>query len=223
MRANEFIIEYKSENAINAIIRTYGQKITDKLASDLQNPSDLVVDCGTDKTIELTESVWDDILFPVLSLQVGGTAPTLSTFQGNIKQYTFAINDICYGCVEIPHTYKEGTNLDAHVHIVTNGAESGVEARYELEYWFVDMGEASTTTTVITSADYTLTNADGQHEYIDLGDITGTNFKIGALLAFQLKRVALVDGSNPSSDPFVLSVGFHHQLDTMGSRQETAK
>ena len=38
MRAKEFIIEYKSEAAINAIMNTFGNKLQQKLTQDLQIP-----------------------------------------------------------------------------------------------------------------------------------------------------------------------------------------
>ena len=166
---------------------------------------------------------WDDIYIPMAITKLGVTAPSWDSFHGNLSQYTFAINDYVQGSFELLHNYKEGSNLDIHVHIATNGAEASKEARYSFEYWMADMNEASTTTTTITSADKALTNADGHHEYVDLGDISGTGMKIGAIVCFLLKRVALVDGDDPTSDPFVMSVGCHYQIDSMGSSTETVK
>lgn len=191
--------------------------------TDLVAASDLNIDCGTSKTLELQTSVWDDIFLPIAITKPGGTAPSWTGFFGNLSQYTFAINDYVEGSFELKHNYKEGTDLDVHVHVVTQGAEAGVEVRYSFEYWIADIGEASAGTTTITSDDYTLTNANGHHEYIDIGDISGAGYKIGAVVCFLFKRVALVGGSDPSSDPFVVSIGAHYEIDTMGSRQETVK
>jgi len=167
--------------------------------------------------------VWNDIILPIFVTKLGSTAPTWAAFHGNLKQFTFAIDDFVQGSFEIPHDYKEGTDLDVHVHIATNGAEASKEARYSFEYWLADMGEASASTATLTCDDYPLTNANGHHEYIDIGDISGSGVKIGAIVAFLFKRVGLADGDSPSADPFVLSVGVHYQIDTIGSRQETAK
>ena len=38
MRAKEFLIEYKSEAAINAILTKFGDQITNKLVTDLKQP-----------------------------------------------------------------------------------------------------------------------------------------------------------------------------------------
>ena len=178
-----------------------------------------------DGTLEFngTATVFDDLLLPITITKLGVTAPSWTSFFGNLSQYTFAVDDYVEGSIELLHGYKEGSNLDVHLHIVTQGAEASVEVNYSFEYWIADMGEASTGTTTISSGDYTLTNADGHHEYIDIGDITGTGFKIGAVICFVLTRIDLVDGSDPASDPFVVSVGIHYEQDTIGSRTETAK
>lgn len=181
-----------------------------------------VGDDGTPKLVG-DATVYDDIFLPIAVTKPGGTAPSWDSFHGNLSQYTFAINDYVEGAFELKHGYTEGSNLNIHVHIVTNGAEASKEARYSFEYWIADMNEASTTTTTITSADANLTNADGHHQYVDIGDIDGTNFKIGAIVCFLFKRVALVDGDNPTADPFVVSIGFHYNIDAMGSKTETTK
>lgn len=178
-----------------------------------------------DGTVEFNGDavVYDDIYIPISISKLGATAPTWAAFHGNLKQYTFAINDFVEGSFELKHTYKEGTDIDIHAHIVTNGAEASKEVRFSFEYWIADMGEASTSTATLTSADYVLTNADGHHEYIDIGDISGAGFGIGAIVCFLFKRVALADGDSPAADPFVVSIGAHYQIDTMGSREETSK
>jgi len=168
-------------------------------------------------------TVFDDIILPMSITKKGVTAPTWTAFHGNLSQYTFAIGDYVQGSFELLHGYKEGSDIEFHVHIITNGAEASKEVNYELEYWIADMGEASTSTTVVSSGDYALTNADGHHEYIDIDDITGTGLKIGAVICFLFKRIAIVDGTEPTADPFVVSLGIHYEKDTIGSRQETVK
>jgi len=189
----------------------------------INDAGDTLLTCPAEKTFLLGVSVYDDIYLSISVTKPGGTAPTWAPFHGNLKQYTFAIDDYVEGSFELKHDYKEGTDLNIHCHIVTNGAEASKEARYSFEYWMADMGEASVTTATLTSADKALTNADGHHEYIDIGDISGTGVAIGAMVGFLFKRVALADGTGPTADPFVLSVGCHYQIDTLGSRTETSK
>jgi len=168
-------------------------------------------------------AVWDDLVMPISITKLGASAPAWTSFFGNLSQYTFDVDDYVEGAVELLHGYKQGTNLEVHAHIVTQGAEASKEARYTFEYWVANMNAASTSTETLDSQDVALTNANGHHQYVDLGSIDGTSLQIGAIVCFMFKRVALADGGDPTSDPFVVSVGIHIEHDTAGSRSETAK
>ena len=62
---------------------------TDEVAA-----SDLKVDCGTNKTIELVETVWEDLQFSVSGAKVpAANAPTWEALTANHKAYSFDVND----------------------------------------------------------------------------------------------------------------------------------
>ena len=197
------------------------------LRTDLVAASDLNVDCGTDKTIELIETVYDDIYMPLAGAKVpASNAPTWATFDTNLNSYTFSLNDyVDLATAEILHRYKEGTNIDIHVHFITNGANDGTErkVKYQVFYSWGDEGEvmpaeanANAEETIVAS------EADKTHHYLDIAAVTGTNYKIGSLLKVRLKRIAGT-GTEPANDPFVEMVGVHYQVNTMGSRQKLVK
>lgn len=167
--------------------------------------------------------LWDDVFLPLAVTKLGSTAPTWSPFFGNLSRYKFAINDFVEGDFEIPHDYCEGTDLKPHCHVVTSGAETGMEVRYSLECWMANMGSASITTSTPTSADLALPTAQGHHFYYSLGTISGAGLSIGALVSFLFKRIALTSGSNPVNNPFVVQVGVHYLKDRSGSKTESSK
>jgi hypothetical protein len=143
-------------------------------------------------------------------------------------EYTFAINDYIHlPSGEIAHSYKEGSDITLHVHIVLDGSDVGdTDVNYEIEYTIGDKNEVMSAAAIITSGDYTITGglADRMHLYIPVGTIVGTNLLIQASLKMRFRRIALVGGGNaPSNDPFVTMVGVHIEEDTVGSRTETAK
>lgn len=190
-------------------------------------PSDLEVSCGTDKTIILAETVWDELPpTPIISAKLGLTAPTLATFVGNVEQYTFdATNDYIIGATELTHTWKEGTNIYPHIHWATNGVDAGeTGVKWSLEYTIGDTSEvfAGAATTVV-DATIPASTTDRTH-YLSTFDtvITGTNYRIGAYICWQLRRVASAK-SAPAADPFAIAIGFHVEVDTMGSRTISAK
>lgn len=152
--------------------------------------------------------------------------PTWTTFTTNLNSYTFAINDyVDISTAEILHDYKEGTDLGLHLHIVTNGLNDATarKAKYTVYYSWGDTDEVMSAEGSLT-AEVTITAnlADKTHLYLDIGDVTGTNYKIGSLLKMRVKRIAGT-GTEPAVDPFVEQVGIHYQIDTIGSREETVK
>jgi hypothetical protein len=64
--------------------------------------------------------------------------------------------------------------------------------------------------------------ADKTHLYLTLGNITGTNYKIGAAIKLRVKRIAST-GTEPANDPFLAMVGLHYQIDAIGSSSQTSK
>ena len=100
--------------------------------------------------------------------------------------------------------------------------------RYEIEYSIANGDGAGTylyafpSTTVVDSGDVLIpaSTATRSHAITSLGaDISGTGKKIGGYITFRFRRIALAGaGSAPTADPFCLAVGFHHEIDTVGSR-----
>lgn len=176
-----------------------------------------------------TATVWNDIFFPMSVGRIGGAnQPSWDAFQGNTFEYTFAINDyINLASQEISHSYKEGSDIKLHVHIVLNGSDVGdTVVNYEVEYTIGDIDEVMSAAAIVTSGDQTITGgtADRTHLFLEIGTIDGTNLKAQAALKIRFRRIALVGGGNaPSNDPFVLMAGAHIEEDTVGSRTEHAK
>ncbi len=192
------------------------------------NPSDLDIDCGTEKTLELIEPVWNDYTSPIISTKPGATAPTFTTFLGNLKQYTFGVNDEVHGTMEILHGYKEGTDFDMHIHWATNGTDgTDRKVKWELEYTIQNSedgvdGVFPTPTVVSGETTIDANTASKSNVYTDIATIDGTDIKMGAILCFRLRRISST-GTEPTSDPFGLQLGMHYQINTMGSRQELVK
>ena len=189
----------------------------------------LAVSATGDLSFVGSATVWNDIYFPMSSGRIGGAnQPTWGAFQGNIYEYTFAINDYIHlPSGEILHSYKEGSDLKIHVHIVTNGTEGiDTQVNYEVEYTIGDIDEVMSAATVITSGNSTIASGttDRTHKRIEVGTITGTNLKTMATIKIRFRRIARVGGTaDPAADPFVTMIGIHIEEDTVGSRTEDAK
>ena len=192
-------------------------------------PSDLVVACGADKTLVLTETVWDELPpTPITAAKLGSTAPTLTTFVSDIEQYTFdAANDYVIGATEITHKWKEGSEIHAHVHWATNGLEVAAKGvKWQLSWCIGDLGGAFSAQTVsVIDVEIPGSTTDRTHFLNHFAPIVdGAVYKIDTYILWRLERIATAHGGGePAADPFGLAVGFHAEHDTIGSRGITTK
>lgn len=165
--------------------------------------------------------VYNDIQYSI-STGRGGSVnhPEWTTFVGNLSEYTFAIGDyIDLGSQELPHSYKDGTDLEIHLHYATNGVNiTDRVVGWEVEYSLANRNQAFPTP-VVVSADSTITanTADRTQKYVSIGIISGASLAFGAQLKMRLRRIATT-GTAPTANPFALQIGVHYVTDTIGSR-----
>jgi hypothetical protein len=197
--------------------------------TSLVTASDLQISCGTDKTIVLNESVWDDLQF----LISGGKIPPSNypdwdtSFTTNTGEYKFEVNDyIDLAGNEMPHTYKQGTTIKPHLHLALDGANSSGSdqyAKFTLYIAYADANEVWTETSKTAEITIPTGTADLTHLFLDMGDLTFTNQLIGCQIKLRLKRIAATGGTEYPNHIFVTQVGIHHEIDTMGSRGVATK
>ena len=205
------------------------------LRTDLVAASDLNVDCGANKTLELQTTVWKDINLGagVLSLPVA-TQPDEVEIDDEagagtgIYTWGFAVNELVSGVFEVQHDYAEGTDVTFHVHWGANDAPSGTDyVKWELTYSIVRDDNTINAVTVLPVE----TGYDTQYEWVrsdfaaivgSTGGVDGGNILIGDQFFFKLKRIAAV-GDAYAGDALVATLGMHYQVDTMGSRQIATK
>jgi hypothetical protein len=178
-----------------------------------------------DGTLEFngTATVWNDanmgagqLALPVASqpdednfLDEGGGDTGITT-------WAFAVGEKVSGSIEIPHDYKEGSDITFHIHWQGIAAPTGTDyVKWQCTY-SVAQSEATldaATSIVIETA------FDTQYEFkvSSCPAITGTNFNIGDQFIFTLERIAAA-GDAYAGDALVATVGIHYECDTVGSR-----
>jgi hypothetical protein len=197
------------------------------IKTDEVAPSDLKIECGANKTLELQNVVYEDWYFEIAPKTVGAGKPTLTSFSGNINQWTMGVNDVSeLRPVEFAHRWKEATQIEIHVHWGTNGLDgTNRGVKWEIDYtWANGLGlgtmEAfAAATTVSAETQIPANTPDKTNMYTSVVSFTPTGGVIGATLLMSLKRIASITDPTPSSEPWVFMVGVHYQANTMGSRQ----
>ena len=208
--------------------------------ADNNAASDLILSTGTAKTLELETPVWNDLRVPALSVKVPTSGnPGFSQFKDNgagstgVFLYWFdpTAEEEVYFVAQLPHSYKQGTDIEPHVHWVSadTAPASGTDVCWGLEYTWANVNGTFGNTTIIYGDEQS--NGSGEtitvdkHYLTDLGTITGTSKNISSMLVCRLFRDATGAGGTDDydDDAGLLEIDFHFQIDTIGSRTETAK
>ena len=198
--------------------------LTPEVKTDTVTPTDLTVTCGTDKTLVLSESVWDDIQFQISSGRVSqANFPDWDTFTTNTSEYKFAVNDyIDLAANELSHWWKQGTDVYPHLHITTDGANTSGSSQYvkfKVYFAYADASEVWTETDFDIEKEIPTGTADMTHLLANGVALALTNNLIGTQVKIRVKRIAATTGTEYPNHIFITQVGLHAEKDTMGSRQ----
>lgn len=181
-----------------------------------------------DGTIEFNgdATVWDDLRVPGTSVQKGASAPDLVAFlgAGNLLVNAFNGNatvEQVYFTIQLPHSYKEGSDITPHVHWTPTDANAG-DVKWQLEYSWANIDATFPAVTTIIATDSTDTTA-WKHHFVDFSVISGTGKTISSMLICRLFRDPTDGADTYGSDATFLEFDVHFEIDTVGSRQIMTK
>jgi len=184
----------------------------------------------------LTDTTWEDLRVPVVSTRLGGTkdpdfTQVLDNGSGSQGVFTYLFSasteEELYFMCQVPHNYKYGTDLHAHVHWMPTATASG-SVSWGLEYSFAEIGTTFGNTTIIygnTPFPDESPVAD-RHYLTELGTIDGSAVdSVSSMIICRLFRDATGTGATDDygSDAALLEFDFHYQIDSLGSDTEYTK
>ncbi|KKL15770.1 hypothetical protein LCGC14_2502290, partial [marine sediment metagenome] len=192
-----------------------------------------IQDDGTIR-LEGTAQQWDDVrIVPGAFEFAGASDPTLQNWRpggsgATFKIYKFKEFDEVFFTIQIPHNYKEGSDLKAHVHWTPcdrGVAESDNDVAWRLDYSWANANAvfAPSSTANMTS---TCTGTDDLYETSPSATISGAGKTISSMLVCRLYRIAVGDtwvGTTNAQSPGLKEFDFHYQIDSIGSNSELAK
>ncbi len=196
---------------------------------DLHSAKDTRITCGANYTLELQTSVYEDLQFQISYAKVtpASLLPSWEAFTVNTSEYAFSVNDeVDTQANELPHWWKQGTAGHAHIHITTKAANatgSNRFAKFTVTFAYADIDEVWVEAPL--TAEYTIPTGTLAltHLYLDLGNLTFTNYIVGTQIRCRVKRIVATGGTEYAGDIFITQVGIHLERDTLGSRQEIIK
>lgn len=228
---SELYVIGNNDGSVDIDYSTGSQKIGDITGGNYSE----FEDDGTLK-FEGDATVWDDIRVTPGGFDRAGSAdPALVSYQPGGSGiatflYEWQVNDIAYFTVQLPHSYKTGSDIKAHIHC-TPGA-NGVTENGRTVGWKIDYSWASINGNFGAMATLDLSDAcDGtnhKHQMTPDVTITGTDKGISSMLICNIKRTDTGtddtwSGTASGSLPLLLEIDFHFQIDTVGSRESASK
>lgn len=200
-------------------------------------------DIGSDGTVSLngTATTWNDLVVnPNMAKGSGTGTPTWELYLApNIYSWSMpdAVDDELDFTVQLPHNYKVNSTMYPHVHWAPATAAGTNRVLFELDYYWVNLGDAFTSYSTVSGYNVIGETAGAAPSRSlvanescitpmpnDRTGISGSGKGISSILLCRLRR----KGSDSSNDTytgkvFILSIDFHYEIDAFGSSSEYTK
>ena len=176
-------------------------------------------------------TVWDEMRVGSGLFQFRGTADPVKgdwTVDGvTYMAYAFDQSDEVFFPVQIPHGYKEGSDIYAHLHWTPRdkgATESGHTVAWKLDYTWANIDGTFSSSGTVDLTD-TCDGTDNKHQMTSDVAISGTGKEISSMVMCRLYRDTgdTWSGTGASGAPAILEFDFHFEKNTEGSRQRLSK
>lgn len=183
---------------------------------------------GYSNVLPLEHPEWEDLRTPITRVRLRGTKePIWRDFKGTQilgfrDRALEADEEIAYFTIQLPHSYKEGTNLRPHIHWAGEDNTAG-NIVWKIDYSWANVGDVFPSESAVIAVDANAAVQDS-HNIASFTEITGTGKEISSMLLCAISR----NSSNAldtftSKEGYALEIDFHFQINTFGSQQELAK
>lgn len=194
-----------------------------KIYADLIAPSDLVVDCGANKTIELETSVWDDQQVNLGTVGFGASAPTWTAYKDSkVLSFDKAQDNKITFTLQYSHRAKRDVAFEFHVHNTATDITAG-EVRWVLTVSFADIGDDFSAVSTFIAHQPIAALSNDEHLVFQIEDDIGVTNDLSCVALCSLMREGTHSADTYDNDIYLVALDSHFQIDTMGSRQENSK
>ena len=198
------------------------------IKSDEVTPSDLLLHCGLNKTLELQHAVTDDMQIDIgaVRLPPANAAIIVVNPADNIGlaiQFENGKNQSIHFNMQSPHARVDESNIELHMHVTPGASTNTGNVYMRLVYdWRNIDGTFGGTTTVF--ATFAMDGTPHKHQYEDIFNINGTGkSSISSIICCELTRMGTDVLDTFTGDIYAVGIDFHVLKNTLGSRQEIIK
>ena len=180
---------------------------------------------SVNSTFLLTKPVWNDLSIAMSQIRPPASlAPTDMPYKGShVAAFEKNATNVPYFSVQLPHSYKEGTNLEFYIHLAYPDNTAGNSIWY-FTYSWANIGDEFPNPTLppqVTIASPTTTD---RHQLAEIvATIDGTGKEISSVILCSIQRLGALGTDTYDNYIYLISGDFYHQIDTIGSRTELVK
>lgn len=187
-------------------------------------------------------TAYDDLRVPMDSVKTGGSKdPDFAQFKDNgsgsqgVFMYWFdgSTEEELYFSVQMPHCWKQGSNIIPHVHWVPSANGSANQfVKWGLEYTWSNVSGTYPDTTIISTDASDASNATIQgdttmlidkHYISTFGEISGSGKTLSSMMICRIFRDATDSDDDYPSDAGLMEFDIHYEIDSLGSDTEYGK
>lgn len=197
---------------------------------DSLNARAIAVDSINVDRIVYSDTYWDDLRVPLTNtfLNPNKSEPEFEDTGDGIFAFAFETDndsaESLHFIAQMPHNYKEGTDLKAHVHWMPSSTNAD-DVVWKLIYKIASEGHSNSAMSAVQSA-RVIDAANGTaltQQETELVDIDGTNIKISGILIGNITRLGDAAADDFTGIAYGLELDFHYEVDSPGSRDEEVK
>ena len=207
-------------NSLNDLtLNTHYKELTS--LADL-SASSITVDTLTADSISLNALTYNDTFYddlqvnPVNAKINKSEEPSTYAYKGGyVVGFADAADEVLYFTAQLHHQYKEGTNLNFHLHLIYADGTTG-NADWTFTYSWANVHTNFPTESTIN----TTTAAPGEADYAaigSIGELNGTGKNMSSLLICSLTRNGTAGTDTYANTVYVVSMDFHMEMDKPGS------
>lgn len=174
---------------------------------------------------QLTQPVYDDQQVAVTSVKLPGVSdPTWTAYKGSyVLTFAKGADNIISFISQLTHKYKEGSDIEFHIHTAWPDSGAG-DTIWNFTHSWANVGDDFPAETTVAAVTIASPENQDNHQLDEIAaTISGTGKKISSVILCSLQREGTAVADDYDDVTYLVSLDFHIQINTIGSKTELTK